>query len=110
MLTDIPEDQITEILREHEKQPEKREGQRLLAEELMRSTRSEEDLQKAKICADLLYGEHPTLTKEMLSQVIDELPLTRLSMEEMKNATLADYLVKLQFAESKSGTRFFALS
>ena len=96
VLTDLPEATIDEIMMEHAKHPEKREAQQILAgrcnqicvllEELFLSTRSAEDLQKAKRCADVLY----------------ELPLEVLDATMMSGKSITDYLVTLNFADSKS--------
>ena len=67
----------------------------------MKSTRSSEDLNKAKRCADLLFGNHEVLTKEMIDDVIDELPMSHVSKQE-KSLTVADLLVTVGLADSKS--------
>lgn len=67
----------------------------------MKSTRSIEDLNKAKRCADLLFGNHEVLTKEMIDDVIDELPMSHVSKQE-KQLTVADLLVTVGLADSKS--------
>lgn len=67
----------------------------------MKSTRSTEDLNKAKRCADLLFGNHEVLTKEMIDDVIDELPMSHVSKQE-KSLTVADLLVTVGLADSKS--------
>ena len=67
----------------------------------MKSTRSSEDLNKAKRCADLLFGNHEVLTKEMIDDVIDELPMSHISKQE-KSLTVADLLVTVGLADSKS--------
>ena len=72
------------------------------AEEMMITTRSEEDLRRAKLCAELLFGERDDLTVETLRDVMDELPLTRLSAREMLGKPVTDFLVAMQFADSKS--------
>lgn len=67
----------------------------------MKSTRSTEDLNKAKRCADLLYGSHEVLTKEMIEDVIDELPMSHVSKQDSR-LTVADLLVTVGLADSKS--------
>ena len=76
----------------------------------MLSTRSPEDLEKAKRCAAILYGEMETVTEEEVRDVMDELPLEKLSAAAMKGKTVADYLVALRCAESKSTTWRRAMS
>lgn len=68
----------------------------------MVSVRSKEDLEKAKRCAELLYGGAESVTSEMIAGLVDELPLVRIAKGEAK-ATLADVMVKLGLADSKSG-------
>ena len=75
---------------------------RVDAEEVMIATRSQEDLRRAKLCAELLFGERDDLTVEMLRDVMDELPLTTLSAQEMLGKPVTDFLVAMQFADSKS--------
>ena len=70
----------------------------------MLSTRTPEDLAKAKRCAAILYGEMETVTEEEVRDVMDELPLEKLSAAAMKGKTVADYLVALHCAESKSAS------
>lgn len=67
----------------------------------MRTTRSEADLMKAKRCADLLYGRQECLSKEMIDDVLDELPMVRVEKEE-KSKNIADLIVRLDLADSKS--------
>ena len=55
----------------------------------MIATRSQEDLRRAKLCAELLFGERDDLTVEMLRDVMDELPLTTLSAQEMLGKGMA---------------------
>ena len=93
---------MKEVLEEHAKHPEKREGQSVLAEEMMLSTRSADDLQKVKRCAVILYGDIDVLTEEMIRDVMDELPLEKLEANAMKGKMITDYLVALKMAESKS--------
>lgn len=66
----------------------------------MRSTRSEEDLMKAKKCAEILYGKQDMLSKELLADVLDELPMTELTKE--KQWGICDIMVSVGLAESKS--------
>ena len=93
---------MNEVLEEHSKRPEKREGQSVLAEEMMLSTRSADDLQKAKRCAAILYGDIDVLTEEVIRDVMEELPLEKLEANVMKGKMITDYLVALKMAESKS--------
>lgn len=93
---------MNEVLEEHSKRPEKREGQSVLAEEMMLSTRSADDLQKAKRCATILYGDIDVLTEEVIRDVMEELPLEKLEANVMKGKMITDYLVALKMAESKS--------
>ncbi len=112
VLTDLPEATIDEIMMEHAKHPEKREAQQILAgrcnqicvllEELFLSTRSAEDLQKAKRCADVLYGTQEELKEDMIRDIMDELPLEVLDATMMSGKSITDYLVTLNFADSKS--------
>ena len=67
--------------------------------EIMRSTRSEQDLQKAKKCAEVLFGKE-SITKEYIEDVIDELPLTR--VPKAKEWTVVDLIVSVGLADSKS--------
>lgn len=67
--------------------------------EIMRSTRSEQDLQKAKKCAEVLFGKE-NITKEFIEDVIDELPLTR--VPKAKEWTVVDLIVSVGLADSKS--------
>ena len=105
VLTDIPQERIDELLAEHAKCPEKREAQTVLAEEVMIATRSQEDLRRAKLCAELLFGERDDLTVEMLRDVMDELPLTTLSAQEMLGKPVTDFLLAMQFADSKKAAK-----
>ena len=73
-----------------------------LVEDLFISTRSAEDLAKAKRCAAILYGDQEELTEELIQDVLNELPLETLDSDVMKGKSLADYMVALKLAESKS--------
>ena len=73
-----------------------------LLEELFLSTRSAGDLQKAKRCADVLYGTQEELTEDLIRDIMDELPLEVLDATMMSGKSVADYLVTLKLADSKS--------
>lgn len=66
----------------------------------MKSTRSEEDLKKAKQCAILLYGDQNEVKREIIEEVKDELPMVSVNKEDIHS--IIDLLVKVDLAESKS--------
>lgn len=68
----------------------------------MVSVRSKEDLEKAKRCAELLYGGAESVTSEMIASLVDELPLVKITKDSTAKVTLPDVMVKLGLAESKS--------
>lgn len=68
----------------------------------MRSVRSEMDLQKAKKCAELLYGGKESIDPSSLSDVLDELPLYEVHRSEITGKSIADLLVLLHFSQSRS--------
>ena len=68
----------------------------------MISTRSKDDLEKAKRCAELLYGNADAITNAMLAGLVDELPLIKVPRDAAMKGSLSDLLVKMEFAESKS--------
>lgn len=76
----------------------------------MRSVRSDADLQKAKKCAELLYGGNKSIDYSALMDVLDELPLSRFSKAEMAGKTVADLLVFLHIAQSKSSSSILNMS
>ena len=67
----------------------------------MISTRSEDDLRKAKKCTDLLFGKQGVITKEMIEDVLTELPMVRLEQRE-KQWSVVEVLVQLGLADSNS--------
>lgn len=69
---------------------------------MMRSVRSELDLQKAKKCAELLYGKSKRVDRSSLFDVLDELPISEFREAELAGKTMADLIVLLGLAPSKS--------
>ena len=68
----------------------------------MRSVRSETDLQKAKKCAELLYGGIKSVDRSSLEDILDELPLSEFSEAELAGKSITDLIVSLGLAPSKS--------
>ena len=71
----------------------------------MISTRSEEDLRKARKCTELLFGKQGVITKEMIEDVLDELPMVQLEQKE-KQWSVVEILVHLGLADSNSNVVF----
>ena len=71
----------------------------------MISTRSKDDLEKAKRCAELLYGNADAITTDMIAGLVDELPLIKVPRDAAMKGSLPDLLVKMEFAESTSSGR-----
>ena len=98
-------DEIEHLQTKVEKQPEKREAQARLAEEMTRITHGEEALKKAiRISNALFQGEVRQLTAEEIQEGFQDVPSTIVSDHQLP---LVDLLIQVGAAKSKREAREF---
>lgn len=93
--TFIPLNEIDEIVKAHEKSPEKREGQRILAEEVTRFVHGEKGLKNAIITSNILYGEQSISSFEDSSEVIDAMTQSKRIEILEKSSVIGNSIVNL---------------
>ncbi|KAF1793527.1 Tyrosine-tRNA ligase, bacterial-type, type 1 [Phytophthora cactorum] len=93
---------IRDIVAEHEKAPEKRAAQKVLAEEITVMMHGQEGLKAALDATELLFGKKsgPLTAEEMLCMAGDA-PMTVLSRADVIDQSLVDLAVRLGAASQK---------
>ncbi|RLN55583.1 hypothetical protein BBJ28_00008668 [Nothophytophthora sp. Chile5] len=95
-------EEIRDIVAEHEKAPEKREAQKLLAEDITVMMHGQEGLRTALDATELLFGKKsgPLTAAEMLRMAGDA-PVTTLSRGDVIDQSLVDLAVRIGASKSK---------
>ncbi|EEY64400.1 tyrosyl-tRNA synthetase, putative [Phytophthora infestans T30-4] len=99
-------DEIHGIIAEHEKAPEKRAAQKVLAEEITVMMHGQEGLKAALDATEMLFGKKtgPLTSEEMLCMAGDA-PMTVLSRADVINQSLVDLAVRIGATKSKAECR-----
>ncbi|KAG7394959.1 Tyrosine--tRNA ligase, mitochondrial [Phytophthora boehmeriae] len=97
---------ISDIVAEHQKAPEKRAAQKLLAEDITMMMHGQEGLKAALGATELLFGQksRPLTAEEMLSMAGDA-PVTALSRADVVNQSLVGLAVRIGAIKSKAECR-----
>lgn len=106
--TDLPREEIEAVVAEHLAQPEKRLGQRRLAQELTRLVHGEEGLAAAERATAILFGgEIDRLTDRELGEIFHDVPSHAVSRERLngEGLPLVEALCLAGLAKSKSEAR-----
>ena len=107
-LTDLNREAIEETEAHHRAAPDKREGQKRLAEELTRTVHGDEGLASAIRATSVLFGaEIVNLNDAELTEIFADVPSQELSRDRLSGAGLSvvDALVESGLAKSKGEAR-----
>lgn len=106
--TDLSRDEIEAIVREHLAQPEKRVGQRRLAQELTRLVHGEDALALAEKATAILFGGEIDHTSDReLEEIFHDVPSHRVARDKVggEGLPLVEALCLTGLAKSKSEAR-----
>ena len=106
--TDLNEEQISDVVAEHETAPEKRQGQRTLATELTRLVHGDTGLATAQKATEIFFGaEISELNDSQLTSIFADVPSQELSRDRLDGDGLwiVDALVESGLAKSKGEAR-----
>ena len=106
--TDLNEEQISDVVAEHETAPEKRQGQRTLATELTRLVHGDMGLATAQKATEIFFGaEISELNDAQLTSIFADVPSQELSRDRLDGDGLwiVDALVESGLAKSKGEAR-----
>eukprot|EP00644_Phytophthora_capsici_P013341 jgi/Phyca11/507616/fgenesh2_kg.PHYCAscaffold_29_\ len=97
---------IRDIVAEHEKAPEKRAAQKVLAEDITVMMHGQEGLKTALDATELLFGKKSDpLTAEEMLRMAGDAPMAALSRSDVVDQTLVDLAVRIGAAKSKAECR-----
>lgn len=102
-----PVDEIEEIVAKHMEEPHKREGQRLLAEELTQLIHGEDGLRRAKQASEILFGsEIEGLSDKELTSIFADVPAADLDRAKLEAGyPVVDLLADSGLEKSKGDAR-----
>lgn len=93
--TFIPLNEIEQIVKEHGKHPERREGHKILASEVTRFVHGEKGLKNAILTSDILYGECPIDSIENTQEIIDAMTNSKRIITLSKSSVIGTPLINL---------------
>lgn len=106
LFTFLPLAEIESIAQAHAQQPEAREGQRRLAEEVTRIVHGAEALRKAQLASEVLFGrEIKGLSDADLAGIFPDVPSTQFSVSQLGEMTLVQLLKDTGLASSNGEAR-----
>ncbi|RKY27107.1 MAG: tyrosine--tRNA ligase [Planctomycetota bacterium] len=107
IFTFLPLEQIAEVVAAHNQNPERREGQKLLAAEVTRVIHGQGGLDKALAATDAMFGgDLAGLTDADLADIFDAVPSSELPVQAIAaGAPLVDVLAGTDLANSKGQAR-----
>lgn len=95
-------EEIRDIVAEHEKAPEKRAAQKVLAEDITAMMHGQEGLKAALDATELLFGKKSgPLTAEEMLRMAGDAPMSALSRADVVDQSLVDLAVRIGAAKSK---------
>lgn len=99
-------DEIRELVHEHAKAPEKREAQKVLAENITTTMHGAEGLASALAATRVLFGKssETPLTADQVLSMAGDAPTTTLARADVLNASLVDLCVRVGAAKSKGSS------
>ena len=108
-LTELSQEEILDLDKARESDPQKRESQIRLAEEVTRMIHGEEGLKAAQLATEIFFGkEIENLTDAELGQIFSDVPSKDLSADELVNdggLGLIDAVVHAGLSKSKGEAR-----
>ncbi|KAG2378246.1 hypothetical protein C9374_008389 [Naegleria lovaniensis] len=111
MLTFVSVEEIEQIMNEHNKQPEKRLAQQILADQLTQQIHGMDQLACVKKCSNLLYGSGneeeavtilKSLSKNEISTLMKDSPSAQLPRSELLSKPIVDIALALKLGPSKA--------
>ena len=111
VLTFVPVEEIEKIMIEHQKQPEKRVAQQILAEQLTEQIHGKKQLETVQKCSELLFGSKSeeealnilkSLSKKDITALMKDSPSAQISREELLSKPIVDIAISLKLGTSKS--------
>ena len=107
-LTELPEEEITELSKSREADAAKRESQVRLAEEVTTLIHGADGLRRAKLASEVLFGaEISDLSDDDLNQIFSDVPSAEYSLQSLESdgLTLIDALALTGLCKSKGEAR-----
>ncbi|KAF1333691.1 Tyrosine-trna ligase, partial [Globisporangium splendens] len=102
-------EEIQELVQEHQKAPERREAQKVLAEAITTTMHGKEGLQSALSATELLFGGKKTtggeLTADQVLQLAGDAPVSTVSRADIIDRSLVDLCVRVGASKSKAECR-----
>ncbi len=107
LMTDLEREEVESIVSEHLLAPEKRFGQRRVAEEITKLVHGEAGLEAARKATEIFFGaEIRDLKDEQLRSIFADVPSAEFTQAELEaGIALGDALVKVGTAKNKSEVR-----
>uniref|UniRef100_K3XC83 Tyrosine--tRNA ligase n=1 Tax=Globisporangium ultimum (strain ATCC 200006 / CBS 805.95 / DAOM BR144) TaxID=431595 RepID=K3XC83_GLOUD len=107
--TFLPVEEIQELVHEHQKVPERREAQKVLAETITTTMHGKEGLQSALSATELLFGGKKTtggeLTADQVLQLAGDAPVSTVLRVDIIDRSLVDLCVRVGASKSKAECR-----
>lgn len=95
-------DEIKELVHEHEKEPERREAQKVLAECITTTMHGAEGLESALSATSLLFGKQTgPLTADQVLAMAGDAPVSAVARGDVADRPLVDLCVRVGAAKSK---------
>jgi len=108
LFTDVEQEELEELTKNHLEAPEKREAQKRLAEDLTQLVHGEEGLRSALTATSIFFGaEIAELSDAELLSIFDDVPSQSVPREKLTDGslTILDALVLATLAKSKGEAR-----
>jgi tyrosyl-tRNA synthetase len=99
-------DEIRELCHEHEKSPEKRSAQKVLAEDVTVALHGTDGLRAALDATEMLFGKQfAPLTADQVLAMAGDAPQALLSSEDVLHQSIVDLAVRIGASPSKGESR-----
>ena len=108
IFTFYSEEEIQKFIKEHKKAPHLRSLQKIIASDLTRLVHADDDLEKAIIASNILFGKSTSNDLSLLDEktfldVFSGVPQTTISLKYLNtNPIVREFLYKVKFLSSKS--------
>ena len=108
IFTFYSEEEIQKFIKEHKKAPHLRSLQKIIASDLTRLVHGDDDLEKAIIASNILFGKSTSNDLSLLDEktfldVFSGVPQTTISLKYLNtNPIVREFLYKVKFLSSKS--------
>lgn len=107
--TFFPVEEIHDLMHEHQKAPENRAAQKVLAESITTTMHGKEGLQSALTATSLLFGKQSgVLTADQVLRMAGDAPISTVSKADIIDRPLVDLCVRLGASKSKGAGFLYA--